>query len=315
MPRPPASAAPGATYAKDTLIKGQPARITCVDVCGQTFSLAGGLLSVLRLEDEWLSVVEDPHAVIAAIEDGRAPLPDLFTFCQRLPDVEPRHAFAVEYEAVAALRVHSYEQWWNTQIKNTTRNMVRKSQKAGVVVRECEFDDAFVAGMTAIFNEASIRQGRPFWHYGKDVETVRQQFSRFLAREDLIGAYLGDELIGFAMLGRSAGFADIGQVIAKVAHRDKAVPNALIAKCVEVCARRGLPHLVYAYWTDSSLGQFKKQSGFEEVRLPRYYVPMTMKGKLALKAGLHKGPRHLVPVRIQARLREARAAWHARVLR
>ena len=39
--------------------------------------------------------------------------------------------------------------------------------------------------MTAIFNEAAIRQGRPFWHYGKDFETVKRQFSRYLAREHM----------------------------------------------------------------------------------------------------------------------------------
>ena len=74
----------------------------------------------------------------------------------------------------------------------------------GVEVRECAYDDDFVRGMTSIFNETPIRQGRRFWHYGKDFETVKRQFSRNLFREDLIGAYYQGELIGFAMLGRSA---------------------------------------------------------------------------------------------------------------
>jgi len=30
--------------------------------------------------------------------------------------------------------------------------------------------------MTAIFNESPTRQGRKFWHYGKDFATVKKQF-------------------------------------------------------------------------------------------------------------------------------------------
>ena len=58
----------------------------------------------------------------------------------------------------------------------------------------------FVRGMTSIFNETPIRQGRPFLHYGKDFETVKREFSRFLFREEIFGAYVGEELVGFIML-------------------------------------------------------------------------------------------------------------------
>ena len=131
----------------------------------------------------------------------------------------------------------------------------------GVDVRECAYDDDFVRGMTSVFNETPIRQGRRFWHYGKDFETVKRQFSRNLFREDLIGAYYQGELIGFVMLGRSAHFADLGQIISKVEHRDKSVTSALIAKAVEVCCARQIPHLVYAFWTEDSLGHFKRRLG------------------------------------------------------
>ena len=116
--------------------------------------------------------------------------------------------------------------------------MIRKSQKAGVQVREATFDDEFVRGMGGIFNEAPIRQGRRFWHYGKDFETVKREFSRFLYREYLVGAYLGDELIGFVMLANAGRFGILGQFISKMEHRDKATNNALMAKTVEICAQR-----------------------------------------------------------------------------
>jgi hypothetical protein len=297
---------------KEILVKGQPRPVQCVQIAGQWFQYEPGLVTTLRLEDDWFTEIEDPEAVIGALRRGEVPVADVLTFGHRLPDVAPRHQYPMEHEMVAALRLDSYEHWWTTQIRNTTRNMIRKSQKAGVVVRECAFDERFVSGMAAIFNEAPSRQGRAFWHYGKDAETVRRQFSRNLHREDLIGAYLDEEMIGFAMLGRGKRFADVGQILAKLSHRDKAVPNALLAKCVEISARRGLEFLVYGYWSDSSLGQFKRQSGFESVPLPRYHVPLTFRGRLAVAAGLTGGLRQLIPASVADRLKQWRSRWYSR---
>ena len=98
----------------------------------------------------------------------------------------------IGYGLLAVLPISTYDYWSNQQVKGTTPNMIRKSQKAGVQVREATFDDGFVRGMVEIFNEAPIRQGRRFWHYGKDFETVKREFSRFLYREYLVGAYLGE---------------------------------------------------------------------------------------------------------------------------
>ena len=94
----------------------------------------------------------------------------------------------------------------------------------------------------------TVRQGRPFWHFGKDVETVRRQFSRFLFRERIFGAYLKDELVGFIFLAFSDNFANLGQIISAIGHRDKAPNNALIAKAVQVCADEGIDYLLYANW-------------------------------------------------------------------
>jgi len=298
-----------AVFFKDTLIKGQAARVPCVEIDGQTFSLDSGLVKVIRLENDWLEEVTDPAAVIEFLKRRHEIGADLFSFSQRLPNVEPRYRFTCEFESIAAIHIDSYEKWWK-QLDRATRNMVRKSAKSGIEVRECVFDDDFVRGITAIFNETPIRQGRRFWHYGKDVETVRQQFSRFLFREELIGAYHGDELIGFAMLGKSTHFGDLGQIISKVQHRDKAPTNALIAKAVELCAARGLRYLVYAYWSDGPLGKFKQRSGFQEIRLPRYFVPLTTKGHLALRTGTHRGLKQLLPEGLTTSLKLARSRWY-----
>jgi hypothetical protein len=296
------------SFTKESLDNGKPVRIECLEVEGQTYSLSKGAATVLQLEDEWYDDVKNPRSVIAALKESRAKA-DIFTFWQRLPDVEPRFDFYTEWESIAALPVKSFDHWWNKQIKSRTRNLIRKTEKSGVEVREACYDDAFVRGMTDIFNETPVRQGRRFWHYGKKFETVKRQFSRFLFREDLIGAYYRDELIGLVMLGNAGQYAVTGQIISKIQHRDKAINNALIAKAVEVCARRNLPYLVYLQWAGGSLAEFKRRCGFEETRVPRYYVPLTKRGRLILRLGLHRGWKELLPSPVKDRLKSLRSRW------
>jgi hypothetical protein len=295
-------------FTKEVLVKGKPVRMKCLEIGGQVYSLSRGVFTLAQLEDEWYEEVEHPEKVIESLKRARARA-DIFTFWQRIPDVNPRFEYYKEWESIAALRVTSFDHWWNKQIRSNTRNHIRKSQKTGLEVRETQYDDAFVRGITEIFNETPVRQGRKFWHYGKDFATVKQQFSRFLFREDLIGAYYQDELIGFLMLGNAGQYGVIGQILSKVRHRDKATNNALMAKAVEVCARRGLPYLVYVQWGSQSLADFKRQSGFEETPIPRYYVPLTRRGRLVLHLGLHRGWREIVPPPVKSRLKNLRSRW------
>jgi hypothetical protein len=299
-------------FSKETLIKGQPAQIECLDLSGRTYQVIRGPVTMVALEDEWYEDVDDPARVVDLLSGDAEIRPDIFTFWQRLPDIEPKYPFYQEWEDIAVLPVKSYDHWWNNQIKSRVRSQIRKSEKEGLVVRETAFDDEFVRGMTAIFNEAPVRQGRPFWHYGKDVETVRQQFSRYIHREHMIGAYYKDEMIGLIMLGNAGRFGLTGQIISSLKHRDKFTNNALVAKAVAVCERLELEYLVYLFWSEDSLSEFKRRCGFERVKVPRYYVPLTWKGKLALKAGAHRGLRAMVPSRIKAPLKRLRASWYER---
>jgi hypothetical protein len=299
-------------FAKDTLVKGKPARIECVRIADQTYSIERGPLTIVRLEDEWYEDVKDPDAVVKSLLENSEVRPDIFTFWQRLPDLEPKYQFHLEWQTISALPVPSYGDWFNRQIKSRVRTSIRKSEREGVVVKETTFDDAFVQGMTEIFNEAPTRQGTKFWHYGKDFETIKRQFSRFLYREDMIGAYYEGQMIGFIMLGNTGRFGLTGQIISSIKHRDKQTNYALIAKAVEVCEKRGLAHLVYLLWTDDSLTEFKRRCGFERTPVPRYYVPLTLKGRLGLKLGLHRGWQALLPKPMKASLKRLRIAWHSR---
>jgi hypothetical protein len=283
-----------------------------MEIDGKRIIIEGKVLRIARLDawfqQEWFEDVENPEMLIDALQRTKG-CPDILTFWQRLPDTEPKYSYTMEPDSVAALPIKSYSFWWENQIDRAARNKVRKAEKKGVIVKPARFDDRFVQGMTSIFNETPIRQGRRYLHYGKDFERVKREFSRFLFREEIFGAYLGEELVGFIMLANAGKYAFLGQIISKIAHRDLAPNNALLAKAVERCAEKGIPYLVYALWLDDSLGDFKRSNGFQKFDLPRYFVPLTRKGKLALSLGLHRGWKEAIPKRIRKTLKELRSFW------
>jgi len=280
-----------------------------MEVDGKRILIEGEIPRIARLEQEWYEDVEDPRTLINQLCKSE-PRPDILTFWQRLPDTEPKYSYPMELDSIAALPIESYSLWWEKQIDRKARNKIRKAQKNGLIVKPATFDDRFVRGITSIFNETPIRQGRHYLHYGKDFETIKRQFSRFLFREEIFGAYLGEELVGFIMLAYAENYAYLGQIISKIAHRDLAPNNLLLAKAVERCAEKGVPYLVYALWLEDSLGDFKRSNGFQKFDLPRYYVPLTGKGKLALKLGLHRGWKEAVPKPLRKPLKKLRRRWY-----
>ena len=49
---------------------------------------------------------------------------------------------------------------------------------------------------------------------------------------------------------------------------------------------------------------------FVRMDLPRYYVPLTPKGNIALRLGLHGDPKDLVPRWLRRRLLDLRDKWY-----
>lgn len=295
----------------NVLVKGKAVKVNSWQLGNVKIISLGNILKIARVKEEEYFDIEDPASFIEALKKSDNK-PDIFTFMQRLPDTEPKYKYFMERESIAAIPIKNYDHWWKNQINSKTRNLIRKAEKMGVTVRETKFDEEFIKGMVKIFNESPIRQGKPFWHYGKDFETVKEQFSEYLHREDIYGAYYRDELVGFIFLAYAGKFATLGQILSKMEHRDKAPNNALIAKAVEVCEIKKIPYLAYALWIEGSLGEFKRHSGFEKYDLPRYYCPLTIKGKLALKYNMHHGVVGVIPKGIKVKLKELRKKWYER---
>src|ERR1700730_17032243 len=157
-------------------------------VCGKDIQIRGRLIRIASLAADGYEFLDDPEPALDALRESRNRV-DLFTFMQRLPHTSPKHDYPMEWDNLAALRVSTFDHWWTKQLNNKTRNMVRRAEKGGVIVREVPFDDELLQGIWTIYNECRVRQGKPFAHYRKDIELVRREKSTFLDRSVFIGAF------------------------------------------------------------------------------------------------------------------------------
>jgi len=122
------------------LIKGQPAKLECLTIDGQVYTITKGPATVVSLEDEWYEDVKHPEAVIAALSEAEFK-PDIFTFWQRIPDTEPKYSYPMEWESLAALPITTAEEWFAKKVSSRLRSQIRKAKKDGLEIRETAYDD------------------------------------------------------------------------------------------------------------------------------------------------------------------------------
>jgi hypothetical protein len=289
-----------------------------ITVCGKDLNVRGRLVRIARLEGEKHSFPGDPEAMIEGLRKSgqRA---DIFTFLQKISDTSPKYSYRTEYDNLAVLPVSTFENWWNHQIRSYPRNRARQAEKKGVTFREVPFGDELIRGICGIYNETPVRQGKAFPHYGMTPEQCHDYAGTFLDQSIYIGAFLGDTMIGFVKLvmDESRTQACMVHILSMVHHNDKAPTNALIAQAVRSCAANKIPYLVYEHFhygnkQGDSLSHFKEVNGFQRVDLPRYYVPITIFGRLALDLGLHHRFVDRIPDSVASKLRELRKAWYHR---
>jgi hypothetical protein len=277
-----------------------PLRDPPLEVAGHVVDCNRTWPRIARLRDEiWLEAPRpEPPELIAAVRSSHLRA-DLLTFSQTIEDTAPRHAFPVSLESTAVAETVDFGAWWNA-LPQESRKHVRRSRKAGVVVRSAPFDEDLVAGIKRLYDETPMRQGRRFPHHGKDLATVRRENGSFLARAHFLGAYLGETLIGFVKIVRVGGTARIMQILSAQAHRDVFPSNALLAGAIELCPRLPARYLIYGQYVygqkhGSPMTEFKRRNGFRDVRVPRYHVALNWRGRLALQTGFHQRTGDRIP--------------------
>lgn len=288
-----------------------------MEVFGKEVRVDGRLVRIGHLDGDKYMFAENIEETLAALRASKERI-DLFTFLQKPPDVTPRYAYPMELDNLAVMPISTYEHWWNHQIKSLARNRARQAEKKGLSVREVPFDDRLIEGIVAIHNETPIRQGRRFPHFGMDWEGARNYAGTFRERSVFLGIFDQERMVGFVKLviDDSSRYACVIHNLSLIQYRDRAPSNALMAQAVKSCVARGLSHLVYEQFRygkkdADGLSAFKETVGFRPMELPRYYVPLTSLGWLALKLRLHHSWVEHVPEPLLARYRALRSTWHA----
>lgn len=302
----------------DTHVKGKTIFVPSVQIDGRIVITAGKLLKVASVRDEELvegDTVRDPDSFVSQLKKSGLKA-DLFTFAQRVPDSTARYRYCTEWENAAAVPTTNFSHWWKDLAEYSIRKGVNRSKKLGVVTKVAEFNDELLEAIRRIYNESPVRQGKGFWHYGSDSQSVKRALATYLERSIFIGAYFQDELIGFMKITWVGSTGTITQILSMKGHFDKRPNNSLIAKAIEICEAEGKSHFIYGsfvyYDPNSSLTEFKRRNGFVSVPLPRYYIPLTLKGAVALKLGLHRGVAANTPKPILRQFLKFRRFWSVR---
>lgn len=292
--------------ANDTVeisLKGKWFQVPALHVNGKSIVVQGKWIKIAVVhEEEWLETeVEEPGLCVKALQeqargDRRA---DIFSFSQKLPAIQPKYSYPMGWDSIAAIRITTFKAWWDN-VPQETRKNVRRSQKRGVIVGVKELDARLVQDLMDLNNDDPVRQGKPFTHFGKTFDQVAKDQASFLDRSDYICAYAGDELIGVLKLVYRGEVASILTFLSKKSQQDKRPANALMAKAVELCEQKRISHLIFGMYNygnkrDTPLREFKIRNGFEEILVPHFFVPLTVKGTISVKLKLHRGLLGLLP--------------------
>src|SRR5437899_12908060 len=300
-------------------IAGKTFYVPSTEISGRTVIVTGKWIKTAEIKDEAVVqgvTVEDPNLFITNLKESKLEA-DVFTFAQRPPEITPKYDYHWDWDNWAAIQTTCFKEWWE-KLPQESRKNVRRAARRGVVVKIVPFDDDLVNGVHRIYNSIRVRDGRLFWHYGQDVDSVRQSLATYLDRSDFIGAYLGEELIGFLKMVYVDDRATIFHIISMDEHYDKRPKNELIAKAAEVCEQKAISHLIYGKFIygnkrRSSLVEFKRRNGFQQVNFPRYYVPLTRKGELFVRLRLYRGLSGLLPEPILYVALSCRAWYYKRI--
>lgn len=301
----------------DVSVKGKRKKVNAYVIDGVSVIERGRLFRVAEIFDEyWLEQekLPCPEGVIAQLS-RRDHKPDLFTFAQKVPEVDRKYSYFTEWGNVAVIPISSYEQWFQKQISSATKRNIRASEKKGVEVRVSDYNDDYVRGIMAIYNESPTRHGKQYWHFGKDFDTVKLENGTYSDRSIYLGAYHQNEMIGYLKIVVDKNTAAIMQILSKMKYLELKPNNALLSAAVKQCCFGGIKYLcyerlIYGKKVDDSLTKFKQNNGFIKMDIPRYYIPLTRKGAIALKCGVHKKIKENLPEWLLKPLRDLRDGWY-----
>ncbi len=235
--------------------------------------------------DDFISKIRDRNVDVLTFIDRK--------WCSQ-STLNPSKNWLKTTDNIALIEITNFDDWWR-KIGKKTRNMIRKSEKNGIKTQVVDPDDKLAEGIWRIYNETPIRQERAFPHYGVSLEDVKTDV---LSAQGFtfIGAYLQDELVGFVQLYNGNQIVIISQILSLQKYFDRAINNALVAKVIEVCAVKQAKWVMYGRMGNHpSLDKFKQSNGFAKFTFTRYFFPLSRKGKIAVRLGVHREIKDSLP--------------------
>src|ERR1700744_2228219 len=166
-------------------VAGKNTMVPAAGICGPTVIAKGGGIKMASIMDDIVApgeLVKDPDTFVAELKKSGLKA-DVLTFFQRPPDVTPKFKAHFEWDNYAAVDCTNFDAWWE-KLPQEARKNTRRSAKRGVTVKVTPFDEDRGRGTHKLGDEPPPRQGKPFWHYGKDFETVKREHSTYLERSD-----------------------------------------------------------------------------------------------------------------------------------
>jgi hypothetical protein len=302
----------------DIRMKGRWVTVPSLDIDDKKVYATGKWLKIARVRGEEMSETElsNPELYIEKLKENQnhRVKADIFTFPQKLPATQPKYQYPMEQESVAAIHLTSFKEWWDSLPQETRKN-VRRSAKRGVAVKIRELDDELIEGIRAVNDDSPVRQGLQNAYYGRSSRETEKLYGEFVGRCDFVCAYVGDELIGFLHLVYRGDVASILNLTTKPSHFDKRPANAVMAAAVQACEDKGIRYITYGLYNygnkhDSPLREFKIRCGFEEILVPRYFVPLTLWGGFSVKAKLHRGLIGILPTSVIGPGLRMRSMWY-----
>jgi hypothetical protein len=301
-------------------IKGKIKSVPTLNFDGVSIIVGGKIVKTAEIFDEyWLEgeKLPNPESVIEVLKK-RKDMADLFTFTQKIPNVEAKYRYPLEWDNVAVMPVSTYEHWFQKQISSSTKRNIKASEKRGVSVKVAEYNEEYIKGIMSIYNESPIRHGKKYWHFGKNFTAVEKENGTYAGRSSFLAAYHQDQMIGYLKIVWDKNMGAIMQILSRMEFFNSRPNNALLSEAVKLCEHRGANYLLYEKFdygkkTGDSLTKFKENNGFIRMDVPRYFIPLTRKGSIALRLGLHKDLKERLPERIMAHLRVMRSKYYNRI--
>lgn len=302
-------------YEAEVSARGRSFLAPACRIQGREVAVTGRWLRIASLKDQdWreLDPIVDLSGFARSLR-GSGLGADIFEFSGPIDGSRRQRGCPFEMDNIAVIHTKDYRAWWEGLPPQVRKN-ARRAAKRGIEIRTATLDDEFVAGIKAIYDETPIRQGRKFWHYAKDLNAIRRENSSYADRSEFLGAYYSGQLVGFMKFVYVGDVARIMQILCLRAHQDKRPMTALIVAAAEICNKKRIKYLIYGKFTygkkeNSGITEFKRRHRFKKVEFPRYYIPLTVRGQIGLRLGLHKSFTSLCPWPFLCFLLRVRAWW------